>query len=57
MRKNRDEPKQPPGRSDSPHRAAKGPDSERVPIIDYKNWEDSIAPIIGRGLAPGGQSI
>jgi hypothetical protein len=35
-------------------RKPKGPEPERLKISGYRNWEDAIAPILGKRRPPGG---
>lgn len=38
----------------SSNRTRHGPEPERLKISGYKNWEDTIAPLLGKRRPPGG---
>jgi hypothetical protein len=52
--KKKDQSKQHAPLEASGKRTTKGPEPERLKISGYKNWEDAIAPILGRRRPPGG---
>jgi hypothetical protein len=37
-------------------RHTKGPEPERLKVSGYKNWEDAVAPILGKRRPPGAWS-
>jgi hypothetical protein len=54
--KKKEQPKPPAAALEASNRHAKGPEPERLKISGYKNWEDAIAPILGKRKSPGAWS-
>jgi hypothetical protein len=52
--KKKEQQKPPASPLEASGRHAKGPEPERLKISGYKNWEDAIAPILGKRRPPGG---